>query len=55
MYKIKKKPKMILCGGKLETIYRQTNPLMANFNLLVYRGTVANFMASMTSRNNSHT
>jgi hypothetical protein len=55
MYKIFKKPKMILYGGKLEAIYRQGNPLMANFNLLVYRGKMANFMASTTSRNNSHT
>ncbi len=28
---------------------------MANFNLLVYKGKMANFMASTTSRNNSHT
>ncbi len=46
---------MILCGGKLEAIYRQANPFTANFNLLVYRGKMANFMALTTSRNNSHT
>ncbi len=46
---------MILNGGKLEAIYRQANTLMANFNLLVQRGKMANFMASTTSRNNSHT
>ncbi len=46
---------MILYGDKLEAIYRQANPFMANFNLLVYTRKVANFMASTTSRNKSHT
>jgi hypothetical protein len=50
-----KKLKIILYGGKLKAIYRRANPLMANFNLLVYTEKVANFMASATSRNNSHT
>jgi hypothetical protein len=41
---------MILYAGKLEAIYRQANPFIANFNLLVYRGKMANFMASTTSK-----
>jgi hypothetical protein len=41
---------MILYGGKLELFIGKLTPLMANFNLLVYRGKMANFMASTTSK-----